>query len=709
MNGTSCRNLFGVAQIFNLPYRGIVSCGALTKPATLSSANALPTSSRPHSATRPEPQPKERGCLSRSASIKPARCRWDSRAPWKSPRLATISADMDTGPLCAPAKGAFGRALTLAALLLTAHSSFAQWLTQSIELKAGWNAVYFHVDASHATLSQLVDVPNNPIQEVWLWQAESTTSQFVDSPKVPTTTGSQWYNWTRSLGPSSPLQYLSANSAYLVRVATNVTTFTWNVKGKPVPLRYRWTTTGLNLLGFPTPANNAPSFESFLGPVPEIQQRAEIYRYVGGDLGAGNPVRVLGLRTAAVSRGEAFWIRSGSTFNRYFGPFEVSLQDSRGAQFGDSLARYQVRIRNIIGQSLTVKLEMLASEAPPVGQKSIVQAPPLLLRGDLDTSTLTYSHTNLTVGPQEWTLAPKGKPGSDVEIVLGIDRSSMVGNVGDLYAAVLRFTDGFGYSRVDIPVSAVVTSKRGLWVGQASVTQVGPFMTAYQRDADGKAVSGADGRHIATAVNTSLGGVVRPMPLRLILHLNEAEKKTVLMQRVFYGTGKVTNDFVTQWYANPAVSWSEGALLKEEIPNAYRISAVHLPFSQTNRFWECKGELKQGTNLTVTVVLDYDDQVSNPFFHTYHPDHDNLNATFDSRVPQGYESYRVERQIILRVLPPSSDFASLSSGSNSLVGEYEEVINLIGRPNELRRFNVRGGFSLSRLTDVPNLTPPSTP
>ncbi len=598
--------------------------------------------------------------------------------------------------------------VTLVAVLASSTASFAQWITQSFELKAGWNAIYLHVDASHATLSQLIDVgTSNPIQEVWLWKAEPTTSQFTESPKVPTSSGSQWYSWVRTLGPSSALQNLSPNSAYLVRVAANVATFTWNVKGKPVPPHYRWTTTGLNFIGFPTVATNPPSFESFLGPVPEIQQSAEIYRYLGGDLNVGNPARVLGLRTASVRRGEAFWMRAGTTFNRYFSPFELSLQDARGAVFGDSLARYQFRIRNIIGRDLTVKVELVNSEAAPDGQTAIVRAPPLLLRGEIDPARLTFSHTNLSAGPKEWTLTRSGQLGSEVEVILGIDRASMTGAAGGLYAAILRFTDSSGLAQVEIPVSAVVASRAGLWVGQASVTQVGSFLTSYQRDLSGNAVTGSDGLHVATAVNTNLAGVVRPFPLRLILHNNETEKKTFLLQRIFYGSGKnVTNSFTSSFYVNPVLSWGETALDPKDIVNAYRISAAHLPFSQTNRFWQFTGELKQGTNLTVTVVLDYDDQASNPFVHTYHPDHDNLNATFDTRLPQGNESYRVERQIILGVTPPASDFASLTGDSHSLGGDYEEIITMTGKPGEIRRFNVRGVFTLSRITDIPYLTAP---
>lgn len=62
--------------------------------------------------------------------------------------------------------------LWLVLLLGLARCSQAQWQTQSILIKPGWTAVYLFVDASYANLDYLVGRdPNNPIGEVWLWQA----------------------------------------------------------------------------------------------------------------------------------------------------------------------------------------------------------------------------------------------------------------------------------------------------------------------------------------------------------------------------------------------------------------------------------------------------------------------------------------------------------------------------------------------------------
>lgn len=92
----------------------------------------------------------------------------------------------------------------LSALLLPAS---AQWITQTNQLKAGWNAVALFVDASHAPISDVMPADGS-IEEVWLWKP-SSTQQFIDSPQVPTGTGSQW-----SSGPSTwaPRPSCSASS-----------------------------------------------------------------------------------------------------------------------------------------------------------------------------------------------------------------------------------------------------------------------------------------------------------------------------------------------------------------------------------------------------------------------------------------------------------------------------------------------------------------
>jgi hypothetical protein len=604
----------------------------------------------------------------------------------------------------------------------------AQWITQTNVLRAGWNAVYLHVDASHATLDQLVGSDAfNPIQEIWYWHPALPTGQFIESPQIPSTIGNQWSSWVRSQGPASALQRMVGNGAYLVRVANSASTYNWIVKGKPVTPTYRWTLTGLNFVGFPTPPNPAPFFEAFLAQAPELQQHGEIYLYQGGDLSSSNPFKLFASRTTPVRRDQAYWIRAGETYNQYFGPFQILDASSSGISFGDRLGQSRLRLRNVVANPLTVTLRQVASESAPAGQPAILATPTLLLRSAINSTNLTYDYTNLSSGQQQWTLAPAGQTGSEVEVVIGLNRFAMPGSSGAQFAAVLRFTDSLGLSQVDVGVSAQKSSTAGLWVGAASVNSVNHYLTPYARatnEADFQALltrlqlsEGANGYHyewvpgsgrvlvfggpeqktgtylVDGPVKLNAGSVARPFPLRLIVHNDGANSR--LLQKVFHGMAPSSNI---------VLATKENLLLGSQLASAHRISAVHLPTSDANLPWNFTGAMETGGSMSVTVREDYNDQSSNPFLHTYHPDHDNLNAQFNATQAPGVESYEIRRQITLTFTTPANDFDSLTGGSQDLSGNFSEVMTLPGRGTQSRQFNALGMFSLKRISDIANLT-----
>lgn len=576
---------------------------------------------------------------------------------------------------------------------MLSSSARAQWITQSFELKPGWNAIFTHVDASHTTLDAMIKDGSNPIQEVWQWQPSSATAQFITTPQQPTGVGTPWVSWTRATGPAGIKLY--GNAAYLVRVNSSAASYTWNVTGKPVPPNYQWTSKGLNFVGFSTPPVNAPDFESFLAHAPELALRAEIFRYPGGDLGPNNPILATLLkRTTTVKRGEAFWVRAQDYYNRYFGPFALDLQSRAGIDFGDATGQERIRLRNLTTTDLKVTMRLANSEAVPAGQKPIVGRPPLITRGELNLTTLLYGYADLA-DSQTWTLKPAGQVGSEVEIHLGLKRSAMTANAGDLYAGILRFTDSLGLSQVDIPVSAQVTSTAGLWVGAATVTQVRSYLASYQKDGNGILVVGTDGKYVKESVNTELGAVAHPFPLRIIIH-QDASGVSKLLQRVFFGFGPANQ---------PVLATKEALLDSKQLAIARRISATHLPFSEANVPWTMSGQFALGGSVSVTVPLSYSDQASNPFLHSYHPDHDNLNESFTAVRARGDESFDVLRQIKLSFTPPATDdFASVVGGNQNLTGSYSETISFLGKGAESRQFETQGVVTLNRVSAVSTLT-----
>jgi len=601
--------------------------------------------------------------------------------------------------------GHFGRVLALIQLLWMLPAG-AQWITQTNSLKSGWNAVYLHVDASYASITDVM-ASATPIEEVWLW-TPSSTQQFIDSPQVPTGSSSQWSTWTRALGPTSKLQRLVPNAAYYVKVASTSATYSWNIKGRPVPPQYNWTSSGLNFIGFPTPADPI-SFERLFQPVPSLMEVAEIYRSSGGAFGAGNPVRVSDYGRTVFTRGEAFWMRVAAGYNRYFGPFEVSLSGNRTLNYGTDGTQLSFRIRNQTRATNTITLELIPSEAPPTGQSNIVAIPPLVLRGSIDPTTLKYSaqplFTNQLV---TYTLPPQGTPGSDLQVVIGLGRNQLVGNAGDLSAGVLRLTDSAGLLRVDLGVSATKSSSAGLWVGEAQVTHVVQYLKIFERDPSGKPVvrlGGEDGGYSALLTNEVVGGVSRPFPMRLIVHDNGTN--AVMLQRVFVGVDTMTN---------PVVTTQQRFLHPGRLGAARRISAAHLPWSSSNDSWALTlatniSQLTRQWPVTLTsnvfvvqVNTPYDRNSVNPFIHQYHPDHDNLNASFTQVLPKGQESYGVNRTLILGPQSSGSDYVSLTTGSMDRTGIYGEMVTIEGSGANTRSFIVIGTYTLNRISDIPTLT-----
>lgn len=621
--------------------------------------------------------------------------------------------------------GLSGLAPLLSVLLLglAVRPAHAQWLTQSFDLKAGWNAVFLHVDASYETLDNLIGAdPTNPIEEIWLWAPNPSVAQFVTNPQSPAQP-TYWLNWVRVAAPSATLTRLPGNAACLVRSSAD---YTWNLKGRPVVPTYQWTGSGQNFLGFPTlPGAAAPSFDTFFTPAPELKVGAEIFAYRGGAI-TENPVAVLDLTLRRVNRGEAFWIRAPS-FNRYFGPFEVVFTSETGVRFGASQGQASFRLRNLTAQELTVTLTRVASEAAPAGQPAIQGQVPVLVRGDIDLGTLAYTHKDLAAGPVQWTLARRGQVGSDIEVVIGVDRQQLTGTPGQLFASVLRFTDSLNYTQVDVPVSAEIGSMAGLWVGAASITSVNHYLNTYAKAADATELAdllarlglgeGIDGYHyeIDPATGRVLvfggpdnksgsylldgppkldaGAVARPFPLRLIIHHDGTTAR--LLQRAYYGLGLSTN---------PVVATKQSLLLPSQLASARRISAIHLPTSEANLPWTFAGAMQVGSSLSTSVQVSYDDQASNPFLHTYHPDHDNLNASFNAVLAQGVESYGVRRDITLTFTAGGTDFEDRTRSAATLEGNYVEVVSILGKPGSNRQFTARGAFTLYRVTEIPTLT-----
>ena len=268
----------------------------------------------------------------------------------------------------------------LAAFLVPVVPLQAQWKTETYSLIAGWNAIWLPLDPAVANIdSALSSRPE--IIEVWRWNPPSGP-QFVTDPSTPVQSDPAWSVWRRGAPGQSTLFAFTPNAPYLIRVADGSTASTLSLQGRPVVPNYKWSTTGVNFVGFPA-TSPGPTFSQFLAPSAALADTTNVLKYVGGPLvssGTSDPNYISGgstipnsarnpqlvnLPTERVARGVAYWVQA-TKYSDYYGPISVGLTDQRGLNFGRTGLVLKLNLRNkTAAQSVTVSLSLLASDAPP--------------------------------------------------------------------------------------------------------------------------------------------------------------------------------------------------------------------------------------------------------------------------------------------------------------------------------------------------------
>lgn len=371
---------------------------------------------------------------------------------------------------------------------------------------------------------------------------------------------------------------------------------------------------------------------------------------------------------------------------------------------------------------------------------TITNPVPLKIRGAFDPATSQYAYTSLATA-QTVTLTP----GQETEVVLVVDRSAMGTTAGALFGSLLRITDSLGLTRIDLPVTAVSSDFTGLWTGAASLNMVdqvvgstvaaAPIARALAEVANGGVTSvavtstsaifsstpvvsfsggggtGATGTAVLTKTLltgvtitspgtgytsaptvTFTGGQVdarataATMPLRLILH-RAANGETRLMQQAYVGSDGITTTIATAENLFPATLKPSSRLSSAQFPSDF----VKLG----------TGALSATGTVTFEVLLDYDAD-TNPFVHRYHPDHDNLDARFETKLPNGRESFTVRRVVTLAFKPTLPGVNDPAWGVTMIGGDYTEVVTgLRSVP-----ITANGTFILYRIAEGPTLLTP---
>lgn len=225
----------------------------------------------------------------------------------------------------------------------------------------------------------------------------------------------------------------------------------------------------------------------------------------------------------------------------------------------------------------------------------------------------------------------------------------------------------------------------GLWVGSVSVEAVSEPRAADPNQPE---------------------PVLTPFELRLLIHVDNGGAVSLLNEvTVMEEPGVTVTNESGEETGLPArlVLVTDPALLsnfkgvgdRDGVPIGRRMTSVSFEFPNRHHL-PLSGQFSPTGMLAGTISLPAD-HATNPFKHNYHPDHDNLNATFTEAAAEAYD---VNRSITIAFSPqnPSAE-AKPDYGYSSIHGVYRETISGLHRAP----IHVQGDVWLNRLYRVGTL------
>lgn len=606
--------------------------------------------------------------------------------------------------------------------LLVSTSASAEY-TQTLTLNPGWNSVYLEVVPENNEIDTVFAglLAESRIESIWRFLSVEGVTGL---PANPSEGLSSLEGWRAYFPPGSEVRALTdlftvrANSAYLIQLSGS-SPVTVTLTGTPQVQRRRWAPDAFTLTGFGVDPANPPSFGTYFAP---------------SLAHAGQPIYTLGLdgawrlidSTEPMRSGTAYWVftRGPSKFD---GPLEVRLDPGfSDLDFGADIADAGVTIVNrALGPQEVTLSRATGGLAVPLVYEDVSnpEAPfdpwvdldsvfPLLLdAGRGARINIAPRRADLQFNRAEQVLQFTSLDGARVLIPVAADLP-----VFDAARAVGRAKS--------IPRGPASSPRAGLWVGTAQINAVNQTQSI-------------DG----SVMNADLAPAAREFPLRVIVHIDAQDQFTLVSQVVqLFEEGSsqdVTIDVPGQAprvEQRTCVPGRSVLITRDELFSNYaglslrgdgfvgnRLSTVAYDFGEemdgdrerklyAKRMGFANGRYEAEIGLPA-------DSASNPFFHRFHPDHDNRDEFFFPH-PEPVEVPEISRTVALYLCDTPSVFLNGESwipaddpacdlqtnpaaGTTLLAGKFEDRIGGLHK-NTVR---ARGDLRLRRMTSEDQLNP----
>ena len=571
----------------------------------------------------------------------------------------------------------------------------AQWMTQDIPLVKGWNAVHLKVNPADTLCSTVFS--DSDIEQVAWWNRD----RLDDGTGSAVTDFCYWY---RDGGTPSTFGRVVGDQRYLIKAKR---AFRLSVQGTPVLPSGTIYLGEANLVGVNVPnlaGADAPTYYEYFNPLTEIT-RSPTYHSVT----PANESLLIRNTVPATNASAAVWLQtSGDGIATYTGPFSVTLGAAAEtlAWTDDSTKVRTIKVKNVSSVDRVLNVELNSSLPPPTGHGTRAGNVSLLR----ETIDWTLGYANRVYVPflnrSTTSFSTNIAAGATIELNLKPDTSRMAASAGD-YMSILVVSDKgstlddevrpqgtclyrIGAFAKGSLMADTVASAAGLWVGTVVLGEVNRARTLSGVDPD------------AWDHETPVAAP-HPFQFRFIVHV-DGSRNAKILKEVFTAKKSVGSATYLLTDRDTAIAfrglYPEGTIT--------RTSSANFPFIAPLAL---EGGTFMGGTLTASFTQRYDDK-TNPFVHSFHPQHDNIqfNNKRPSKLGSGdagtgeYESWGVTREITLTFdAEDSAGAASPESWNRTITGGiYEEKIyGLIGPEKPIV---ARGVFRLSKVNDVASLT-----
>lgn len=531
-------------------------------------------------------------------------------------------------------------------------------IEQQITLKPGWNAISVEVQPEDDNIRNIFS--GIPVASVWRWIPKGIGGDFIADPAEGLLSIDGWYGYFPEPRPEaflSNLYTISVNTAYLVKLDDTVN-HTITLTGKPQIHKNRWRSSSFTFTGLSVQAGNEPSFGDY---------------FSGSEAHSGQPVYKLNSAgvwelladpfTETIKRGEAYWIYTEGT-SGYQGLLDVKFQQGDSLEYRTMFTELDFSVSNLSdvtnfitvsrvnGNNMPMKFKNVDDETGEIAWPDFPNSRVYeLLPGEDLFITLAVDREGFTEDRMEQILSIKNEQGIEYYMSSGANTiQPLVLPTAVLKAGVLK---------------SAPESNAGLWIGNVQVQKVSEAQTA----------------------GTEPMPVDDPFILRVIMHVDAT------------GQVRLLKSVVQMWQEGTlAPSADNPDYLEVDIPGHYvlltddslipnysgitrrngqsagiRYSTIAYDFEGLEQ--EMNGQLVTGSNLTVSLLIE-PDMPTNPFYHKYHPDHDNLDAQF---LNYKQEAFQVTREMEFVFTPNNPLYPDVADppgwGVQEMGGIFRETIS----------------------------------